>query len=196
MPIIYGALLVAIGSLTLAFAITNIDIVDKVLSISLAVSLFLIGALNIAVALIVHTSDFFSSSILFGSLAVAFGVILTVNQDLIGSFIVYLLGSFMICLGAVCLLKAVLFIKYKQNLGWIIFHFAVATIAIALGILVICFRNESKVALYVVIGATIILAGAGEVIIAIKNFIQAKRGANKVVDQPYEQIEEKNDVDA
>ena len=64
MPIVYGVLLMVVGILTMIFAISDSNIVDQVISISLAGGLFLIGLLNIALSLIAHSHEFFTSSIL------------------------------------------------------------------------------------------------------------------------------------
>ena len=113
----YGFLLIAVGVLTVVYAIINPDVVTKVLSISIAVSLFLIGSANIALALVAHTSDFFNSTLLTGSAAIAVGVLFCINTLLIGEFIAYLLGVFFIAFAVVALIKFVLFIVYKQNLA-------------------------------------------------------------------------------
>lgn len=192
MAIVYGALLVAVGSLTIAFAIRDTELVDKVISISLAIGLFIVGLLNIGYALIAHTDEFFTASLLLGSLAIAFGVVLLVDVYLIGSFIVYLLGTLLIALGVVCLAKGLLFIIFKQRIGWIIVHFAFATVAIALGIVVLCFRNESKMLLYVFIGVVIILAGIVEIIFAVRNYISNKKKKDEEIPGEEEKVLEEN----
>ena len=198
LAIIYGALLVMVGALTLAFAIVNTDVVDKVISISLAVGLFIIGLLNIGSSLIAHTDEFFTVSLLLGSLAIAFGVVLLVDVYLIGSFIVYLLATLLIALGAVCLVKGTLFIIFKQKLIWVIIHFVFATAAITLGVLVLCFRNESKMILYAFIGTAIILAGLVEIVFAVRNFIYSKKENQQNEEEKIEQEvsqEEENQVE-
>ena len=175
LAIVYGAILVMVGALTLAFAITNTEVVDKVISIALAIGLFIIGLLNIGSSLIAHTDEFFTASLLIGSIAIAFGVVLLVDVYLIGSFIVYLLGTLLIALGTICLVKGTLFIIFKQKITWVIIHFVMATVAIAFGILVLCFRNESKMVLYAFIGASIILAGVIEIVFAVRNFVSNKK---------------------
>lgn len=171
----YGFLLIAVGGLTVAYAIINPDVVTKVLSISIAVSLFLIGSANIVLALIAHTSEFFNSTLLVGSAAIAFGVLFCVNTLLIGEFIALLLGVFFIAFAVVALIKFVLFIVYKQNLAWIIIYgFAVAISATA-GILILCFKEQTNQVLYVIIGSFVALAGLFEIIASTRIIILARR---------------------
>ena len=182
--IVYGVLLIAIGTLTLIFAITNTSVVDKVISIALAVALFIVGLLNICSSLIAHTQEFYTASILLGSLAIAIGVVLLIDTYLIGSIIVYLLGVFLLAMGTVSLFKAVIFIITKQKVMWIVAQLIIAALAITLGVIVLCFKDESKMFLYAFIGAVIILSGITEIVFVLRNFISNKK------DNKEEKVEE------
>ena len=173
--VIYGGLLTLVGVLTLIFAITDITKVDAAISIGLAVSLFIIGIIHIATSLIAHTNDFFSASLLMGSIAIAFGVVLCINRALIGEFITYLLGTFFLALALVALIKFILFIVYKQKLMWIVGYGVVTLVALAAGILILIFRAESKQVLYCIIGASIILSGLLEIAVALKDIHDIKK---------------------
>lgn len=167
-PIVYGVLLTLIGVLTLIYAITNPAVVDTVISISIAVALFIVGIVHISFALVAHTSDFFNGEMVLGSIAIAFGVVLCVDLGLIGQFIVYLLGAFFLAFALVSIVKFVLFIVYRQSVAWIVIYIIMALVCIAIGVLVLCFRNESKQILYCFVGASIILSGLFEIILGIK----------------------------
>ena len=181
--ILYGALLLIVGTLTLIFAIVDPSKVDSAISIALAVSLFIIGIVHIASALIAHTNEFFQMSLLLGSAAIAFGVVFCIDRGLVGQFITYLLGVFFLSLGLIAIIKFILFIVYKQNLGWIIIYAIMALVSIAAGILVLCFKDESKQVLYGIIGSTIILSGILEIVFAIKAMSDAKKN-NSQKDEP------------
>ena len=182
--IVYGVLLIAIGTLTLIFAITNTSVVDKVISIALAVALFIVGLLNICSSLIAHTQEFYTATILLGSLAIAIGVVLLIDTYLIGSIIVYLLGVFLLAMGTVSLFKAVIFVITKQKVMWIVAQLIIAALAITLGVIVLCFKDESKMFLYAFIGAVIILSGITEIVFVLRNFISNKE------DNKEEKVEE------
>lgn len=175
LTLVYGFLLVAVGALTLTYAIIDPSVVTKVLSISIAVSLFLIGAANIVLALVAHTSDFFHTSLLTGSAAIAFGVLFCINTLLIGEFIAYLLGVFFIAFAVVSLIKFILFIVYKQNLAWIIIYGIVFAISAAAGIIILCFKEQTNQVLYGIIGSFIALAGLFEIVASTRMIILAKR---------------------
>lgn len=179
--IAYGILLVAIGVTTLVLSITNVGLVDQALSISLAIALFIVGILNIVSSLILNTDKFFTSPLFIGSLCVAFGVVLCIDRSIIGSFIVYLLGVFLLALSLVCLIKAVLFIVYKYKVMWIIAQFIIALIGIGGGIVVLCFREESKVVLYAIIGSIILLLGVLEIILALRIMLKKNGQEDEVV---------------
>jgi len=183
--IIYGVLLIAIGVVTVVLSITNIDWVDSALSIAFAVGLFIVGALNIATSLITNTDRFFTVPLLLGSICIAFGVVLCINRDLLGSFIIYLLGTLLLALALVFLIKGILFIVYKQKVTWIICEFVLAALCIAGGILVLCFRNESKLVFYIIIGSIITLVGIITIIFSVRNLIMLKKCLEKedVVDE-------------
>ena len=188
--IVYGVLLIVVGALTLTFAIVNIDVVDQVISISLAISLFIAGILNIASSLIAHTDEYFTTSLLVGSIAIAFGVVLLVNRTLIGSFIVFLLGTLLLALGAVYLIKAIIFIIAKQKVPGIVALFVIAAIAIALGIMVLCFKDESKLVIYSFVGASIVLMGVVELVLVVREIIAEKKKAKEEAEpQEFQDVE-------
>ena len=183
--IVYGVLLIVIGALTLTFAIVNVDVVNQVISISLAVSLFIAGILNIASSIIAHTEKLFTSTLLVGSFAIAFGIVLLVNRTLIGSFIALLLGTFLLALGTVYLVKAIIFIILKQKVPAIILMFVIAAIAIGLGVTVVCFQQESQMVLYAFIGVSFAVMGVIELILVVRDLLEEKKKA-KEEEQPAE----------
>lgn len=168
LTVAYGALLVIVGVLTLVYAIINPDVVTNVLSISIAVSLFIIGVANIAVALISHTSDFFNTSLLSGSISITVGVLLCIDRTLIAQFIAYLVGIFFIAFAVVALIKFILFIVYKQKVAWIVAYGFLTALSAAAGILILCFKDQTTQVLYGIIGSVIILAGLFEIIANIR----------------------------
>lgn len=171
----YGFLVIAVGVLTVVYAIVDPTVVTTVLSISIAVSLFILGAANIALALVAHTNEFFQKTLLVGSAAIAAGVLFCVNRTLIGEFIALLLGVFFISFAVVALIKFILFIVYKQSVSWIILYGIFMAVAAAAGILILCFQQESNQVIYVIIGSAIALAGLFEIIASARAIIVGKR---------------------
>lgn len=171
----YGFLVIAVGVLTVVYAIVDPDVVTTVLSISIAVSLFILGAANITLALVAHTNEFFQKTLLVGSGAIAVGVLLCVNRLLIGEFIALLLGVFFIAFAVVALIKFILFIVYRQSVSWIVLYGVFVLVAAAAGILILCFQQESNQVIYVIIGAAIAIAGVVEIIASARAIIMGKR---------------------
>lgn len=171
----YGFLVIAVGVLTVVYAIVDPTVVTEVLSISIAVSLFILGAASIALALVAHTTEFFQKILLVGSAAIAVGVLFCVNRTLIGEFIALLLGVFFISFAVVALIKFILFIVYKQSVSWIILYGIFMAVAAAAGILILCFQQESNQVIYVIIGSAIALAGLFEIIASARAIIVGKR---------------------
>lgn len=200
MNVIYGVVIVLVGVLALIFAIKDPGVVDNVLSISIAVALFVIGIVHIATALIAHTSDFFTISLITGCVFIAFGVILCINRALIGEFIVYLLGAFCLALGVISTIKFILFIVYKQKVIWIAFYIILTLLMFGVGIFLFVYRdeNQGKQILYGCISSLIILGGLFEIGLGLKPFIikdkqDAEKEALKVQEeqiQPVETVEE------
>ena len=182
MNVIYGVVLVIIGILSLLFAIKDPSVVDSVISISLAVGLFVIGVIHIASALVAHTNDFFTVSLITGCVFIAFGVILCIDRSLISLFIIYLLAAFCLALGFICTIKVVLFIVYKQKVSWIVCYIIIALILFGVGIFMFCYKdeNQGKQILYGCIASLIILGGLFEIGIGLKPFIiKDKQDAEK-----------------
>ena len=173
--IVYGLLLAGVGALTLTYAIIRPEAVTVAISIALAVALFIIGLMHIIISLVAHTGDFFNTSLLLGSAAIAIGVVLCIDRTLIGQFIVYLLGAFFIAFAAIAIVKFVLFIVYKQKILWIVAYILFALVSAAIGILVLCFRNETTQVLYGIIGSFIILIGIFEIAYGIRELVNSNK---------------------
>lgn len=171
----YGFLVIAVGVLTVVYAIVDPTVVTEVLSISIAVSLFILGAASIALALVAHTTEFFQKILLVGSAAIAVGVLFCFKRTLIGEFISLLLGVFFISFAVVALVKFILFIVYKQSISWIILYGIFMAVAAAVGILILCFQQESNQVIYVIIGSAIALAGLFEIVASARAIIVGKR---------------------
>ena len=168
MIIVYGILLLVGGILTMVFAITNVGVINKVLSITLAIALFVVGLLNIVTALISKTSEFFTPSLLLGSMAIAMGIVFLINQYLLGVFILYFIGALALAMAAVAIVKFILFIKFKQKGSWIAFYAVLAILAITLGVLIFVYQHRAEQVLYCVVGAVLLLTGIAEVVYGLK----------------------------
>ena len=124
---------------------------------------------------------------LYGSASIALGVFLCTKQLMLLEYLIYLIAIFLIVVGAVQLLKAILLTirKEKDKLALIIITYILALLFVAAGILAIIFRNNVKDALNIVasiiVGVLLLIAGGWELYLGIKAIINRnKNGAPKV----------------
>ena len=174
MNLVYGLVLIIVGILTLVFAITNMGAIDNILSYSVAGALFVVGLMHIITAFVTNSSEFFSSALFLGSVAIAAGAVFCIDTGLISNFVIYFIATFFLAFGAVCIAKAIFFIVNKSKVNWIVFFFIIATIMIAAGVLILVFSNQSKVFLYCAVGGSLLISGVFEFIMGIKELSSKK----------------------
>ena len=116
LQIIYGVLLACVGIATVVLAFVNGSLLDKTLSIIIAIALFIFAAIMFFSSLFAETKSIFSAALIYGSLFVALGVVLLVNPYLISTIFVTMLAVFIIALGAICLFKAAILIFFRTEL--------------------------------------------------------------------------------
>ena len=168
MVVIYGVVLMFAGVFTFVFALVNSGIINSVISISVGVGLCIIGGMHIVTALISKTSEFFTTSLLLGSIAIACGVVFFIKRDLISQFLIYFIGVFLLSIGTVSLVKSIIFIVYKQKGSWITFYILLTVLCITLGVLALVFSSQAQSILYAAFGIGIALTGIGELIYGIR----------------------------
>lgn len=163
--IVYGCIIAIVGVLSIVFAVINPSVVDKVISYSLAISLFLLGILLITSSLIVSTHEFFTFQLVIGSVAIALGVVLCINTSLITNLLILFIGAFLVALGAISLVQMVLSIVYKYKPTDIIYCCTIFVLSLTLGILALVYsQSETKTVIYVIVGITIAVTGITDVI--------------------------------
>lgn len=188
LQLILSILLLFGGAVIIAFAINNnTEVLENALNIVVAVILFLFGLFAILTAFFFETKKYITTSLLYGSASIALGVFLCTKQLMLLEYLIYLIAIFLIVVGAVQLLKAILLTirKEKDKLALIIITYILALLFIAAGILAIIFRNNVKDALNIVasiiVGVLLLIAGGWELYLGIKAIISKnKNGAPKV----------------
>ncbi len=178
MLIVYSVLLIALGITTFILAIVNLGAVVRTTSYVIAVALFIIGLMHIVTSLVANTQDFFTAELVVGSFAIAIGVVLCVFPDLIGGFLPILLATLFFAFAAIGIAKAIVAIKFKYKVSWIIAYIAAAVVGITLGILSLVFRYESTQVMYGSVGAVVLILGVIELIYSIK-FLNNKQEETK-----------------
>ena len=168
--IVYGVLFITIGLLELILSIVDLGTAVKVLSYSVAASLFIVGLLHIIVSLVVDTKTFFKAALILGCVAIAVGVVLCVYPWILQNFLIIFVAVLALALGVVALIKGIIAIVYRYKGGWIFLYFLAAVLLITLGVLALVFEKKADLAviIYASTGAFIFLLGAFLLITGIK----------------------------
>ena len=166
--ILLGVLLVAAGVLTIVFAFVGKDNLNFLLSLVIAITLFVVGASYLVAGCMASLNNFYTSLFLYGGVAIAIGVILLVNNSIAPSVMTYTLSILLLTFGAVYLVRAILYIVAKSETKIIIFALCLAIACIALGIISLVFKGTMLTFIYVVFGVLLLGAGVIQVIAVTK----------------------------
>ena len=144
LQLILSILLLFGGALIIAFAVSGKEgILRDGLDIIAAVILFLFGLFAILTSFIFEPNKIFTNGLLYGSACIALGVFLCLHKLVLLDYLVYLLAIFFIVVGAIELIRGIIFIAQKnKNVPMITISFVAAVILIAGGILAIVFREK------------------------------------------------------
>lgn len=180
--IVGGIIGIALGVLVIVLAVTQPTTVDRIVSIILAICLFIGAAALILVSYLkAPTKRLFSSILLYASAMIAIGVFLCVYQLFIGEFIKIVLGVFCIAIGSCGIISGAIAIKTKAlKTGWIVLVFILAAALLALGIVILVVNSEGfRTVIYCILGGLFALSGLIGLIIGIKNAVKEKKENKK-----------------
>ena len=167
MQIVLGVLLAAVGITTVVLAFVNGSIIDRTLSIIIAVALFVFAAIMFFSSLFAETKSIFSIALIYGSLFVALGVVLLVHPYLISTIFVTMLAVFLIAYGAVMLFKGATLIYFRAVWYWIALLFLLGTVGIVGGILALCYPGVAFTMTFVILGVALVALGVYEIVMGI-----------------------------
>lgn len=164
--VVLGVLLILAGGTIIgcsiakaAGAIKEDDVIPMVLSVVAAVLCFIIGAIYITVGLTTPLSTFFDPSFILGSISIAGGVVLLMQRAVVSDVIIYLIAISIIAIGAIYLIRGIIYAVSKYKVTTIVLAFVIATFAITAGILTICLKNNLFIVINIIIGTVVIAAG-------------------------------------
>lgn len=168
--LVEGIVTLIIGVLVIVFAIVNQGIIGEVVSYVLAAALFLYGLITIIVALVTHTKELFTATLISASLAIAIGVVLCVKPDLLASFFTLFLGVFLIAYGAISLFKGIFLVVYKAKWAWYVISFIIAAVCITVGILALIPETvgDLMMVIYIIVGVVISVYGVIGIVSGVK----------------------------
>lgn len=173
LQLVLSILLLFGGTLIVVFASSeNNNFLPDALNIVAAVILFLFGLFSIVAAFVFETKKVFTNGLLYGSASIAFGVFLLLKEIILLEYLVLLLAIFFIVIGAVFLIKAVIFTIFdRKKVLEMVVSYIVASIFIAGGILALIFQDDVSQAFCIIAGALLIAGGIYELVIGIISMI-------------------------
>lgn len=175
LQIVASTLFLVAGILIMVYGIIDQGSVTKVISIVLAVSCFITGALSLVTSFFVEPTKVMSTGLVVGSMSIALGVLLCCRTEVFGSIVVYFVGALALAVGGVALIKGVIMLVKKTPASTVVLFFIVAAIAITLGVLTFCYLNGAQQVIYVATGTVIALAGLAGLVLNIKHLVDNKK---------------------
>lgn len=172
-----GAFIIALGILIIVLACLNLGALENIITIVIAVSLLILGLVSLIITIFSETHKGFTYSLLISSLIIAAGIVLLIARFAVGIdiphiLLVYTLSVITLVFGVACLFKGVSLIVYKEKKPLIAALFAVAVVAITLGILGIVFAKDLGglvIAAYVILGILVLVTGVLMIVLAALN---------------------------
>ncbi len=174
-----GAFVIALGILIIILALIDLTKLEDAIAIVIAVALLVLGSASLIITILSETHKGFTYSLLISSLIISGGIVLLIGRfssAKIGipyALLVYTLSVITLVFGVACLFKGVSLIVYKEKKPFIVAFFAVAVVAITLGILGLVFTkdlgNSIFVAAYVILGILVLVTGVIMIVLAALN---------------------------
>ena len=195
LQIIYGALFLVAGAfvIVVALAFKDTTTLSTWLSVICAIGLFIFGACAIMAGIFALDKRYFTSLFIYGALSIAIGVVLCIKLDFVIQVLVVFIGVMFLVLGAVECGEAAAMIYFKKSKFFIALFFIFGAILITAGVLVLVFQNEDvlKRIVYVGAGGILALIGLFETVLGIKAAVSSKK-ADKEVDDLVKEAEHKS----
>jgi len=178
--IIEGGLFVILGLLTGILGGINASGFSHALCIVIAVFLFIDGAILLLKA-VFEFKKFFTAELVFGALAIGFGVFLCTNDGSILQIILPILVAIaLLTVGAGCLVKGIVQIAKKQKAGLIIGSFCTFVVGIALGVLCLVFKDQGSLpVIYIICGSALTVLGVMEICFSVATMKEVKKMAKE-----------------
>ncbi len=172
-----GAFVIALGILIIVLACLDLTKLEDAITIVISVALLILGLASLIITIFSETHKGFTYSLLISSLIISAGIILLIGRfsvhfNIEHILLVYTLSIITLVFGVACLFKGVSLIVYKEKKPLIAALFAVAVVAITLGILGIVFAKDLGglvIAAYVILGILVLVTGVLMIVLAALN---------------------------
>ena len=194
--LILSVLLLFAGTLIVIFALSKKEqLLQDGLDIIAATILFLFGLFAILSSFFFESNSAITNGLLYGSACIALGVFLCTDKFHLLGYVVLLLSIFFVVIGSVGLIKGILMLIQRfKNTAFIVFTFIFSPLFIAGGILAICNQGKATTALCVIGGVLLIIGGAYQMIVGIREMTSKKKGSNKPAKKSAPKKEEKKEI--
>ena len=161
---VVGSFIIALGVLVIILASVGSGAVKTAITLVMAIAGMIIGLVFLLIALLSESHKGFTTTLLFGAIAIAAGIVLLVQYfGLHDSFndqlLVYTISIFALVFGTISIAKAVSLIVFKEKPALIVLLFIVAIACIVGGILGIVFVGNLIQAAYIILGVGILVVG-------------------------------------
>ena len=184
LQLILSILLLFGGAIIIAFAINDIkdetQHVTDALNICVAVILFLFGGFALLATLIFESKKYITTGLLYGSASIAMDIMFVAKKLYIIEYLVYLLAIFLIVIGGVELIKAIIMtVRHKSYEVWrIVIAYVVAVLFIGGGIvsLIPQFHDSLQIPFCIFGGALLFIAGVFQLYAGIKAMVAHFKG--------------------
>ena len=183
MQVMWGILLFVAGTITIVFTATSeegADAVGLALSISLAVVLFAYGLTILFTTFLEMKNKMFKVELIFGAIIVAVAMVFVLKFDIVKNLIVLFAAINLLSFGIVFVVRAILCFTQKIRPVWRIFCIIFGVAFIACGVLAIIFEDKCLEICYFVIGALLIIAAIGQIVLAIKESMNKAKAQKPV----------------
>lgn len=175
LKLIEGVLLALVGILIAVFGGIDPTKYERAISLSLAVFLFLDGAILFTTAILDRKSKI-SINIVTGALLIAVGVVLIMSGINLNEFLPPFVASILLAIGAGEIGKGIVQIVRKEKVIWVIINFAIALISIALGVLSIIYADSTVInIIYIILGIAIVVIATAEIVLAFVSIKENRR---------------------
>lgn len=182
--IVIGAAILAAGITTTILAIKGTSNLAYVISLIAAVCCFLYAAALILISFIKSKRTPFPIEVLIGGVFIGIGITLCipeVSQDL-AKFIIYILASVLIALGAVAIIKGIIILCYKDPVwNWLLLLIC-GVVSLVGGVLLAIFRDDVKQTIETILGILICVIGTALIVIGIVDIAKSRKAKKKQIE--------------
>ena len=161
---VLASFVILVGALIIILGCLEPGSTTKIIDIILAVGLFVLATFLFVSCILSESHKPFTITLLIATLLFAGGILLLIARFAFAGLVapvfpVYILAVTTLVFGVAALIKGISLVVYKEKRTWIFLLFTIATVAITLGILGLCYADQLLSVTYVILGILLVAAG-------------------------------------